>query len=354
MSPFVLWAALLLVLNIIQIAGFSSNSDVGGAYLIDDQIDARRSLVMTRVQYVVFAIFLGFVAYTSTRKVYLYTVVFLMILLPCAVLFDFAQPGRLYPIETDGAVLGRAAATFINPTMAGEAILLVFLLGCAVVKLKYRLPLFLLAGAAVFATFSRSSIIAWVLILPILVFKRTLPKSAIITTAVVLGMSVVCVGSFESYLNSRQELEEASSNILARLDFFSSFTFDDDSSEERADVIRAGWELFLQDPIFGAGAGATRFWSQRGSTHNQLLLFAAEYGIFGIGLWAWLLFILCKGKFFEDRGLQFAMAFMFAFMTLFTHQMLDAAFYWLATFALISIRVNPADFTLAEKMRKRN
>ena len=75
-------------------------------------------------------------------------------------------------------------------------------------------------------------------------------------------MCLIFVGAFENYLHSRQELDAASSNIVSRLNFFSSFTFDDDSSEERADVIRAGWELFLQDPVFGAGAGATQFWSQ--------------------------------------------------------------------------------------------
>lgn len=352
MSPFVLWATLLLLLNLIHLMGFSVAADWGDVSLFDNQIQARRALIATRAQYILFSIFLGFVVYTAPKKSYLFTLVFLMVLLPCAVIFDFAQPGTLYPLDTEGAVLGRAAAMFINPTMAGEAILLVFLLGCAVTSTKYRVPLFLLCGAGTLATFSRSSIIGWVLILPILVFKRTLPKSTIVTTVLGLGLCLVFVGAFENYLDSRQDLDAASSNILSRLDFFSSFKFDDDSSEERADVIRAGWELFLQDPVFGAGAGATQFWSQRGSTHNQLLLFAAEYGILGVGLWVWLLVILWNGRFFEDRGLQLAMVFMFAFMSMFTHQMLDAASYWLATFAMISVRRTGAGAARTERAQK--
>lgn len=351
MSPFVLWATLLLVLNLIHLMGFSVVADWGDVSVFDNQIQARRAVIATRAQYILFAIFLGFVVYTAPKKTYLFTLVVLVVLLPCAVIFDFAQPGTVYPLDTEGAVLGRAAAMFINPTMAGEAILLVFLLGCAVTSTRYRVPLFLLCGAGALATFSRSSIIGWVLILPLLVFKRTLPKSTIITTALGVGLCLVFVGAFENYLNSRQELDAASSNILSRLDFFSSFKFDDDSSEERADVIRAGWELFLQDPVFGAGAGATQFWSQRGSTHNQLLLFAAEYGIFGVGLWVWLLLILWNGKFFEDRGLQLAMVFMFAFMSMFTHQMLDAASYWLATFAMVSVRRTGAGGTRTERVQ---
>jgi O-antigen ligase len=354
MSPFVVWATALLVLNLIHLAALAATNDFGGIHLTDSRLEARVSLVLTRAQYILFAVILGFAAYTSTRKTYLYAFVFLMVLLPCAVIYDFAHPGDLYPIDTEGAVLGRAGAMFINPTMAGEAILHVFLLGCALTKNKYRLPLYLVSGAGILLTFSRSSIIAWLLIFVILVYRRSLPKSAVITMAMVLGVSVVLLGSFESYLNSRQELDAASSNILARLNFFSSYSFNDDSSEERADVIRAGWDLFLGNPVFGGGAGATLFWSQRGSTHNQVLLFAAEYGVIGIGMWVWLLAILWKGRFFEDRGLQLAMVFLFAFMSLFTHQMLDSSFFWLTTFALISVRKNRLDIASSEGMRNYN
>ena len=352
-SPFVLWSAVFLTLNLIHLAGFSTGGNIGGIFLIDNQMVARYSLVLTRAQYILFSIVLGFALYASTSGVYMHTFIFLAALLPCTVIVDFVKPGLLYPIDTNGAVLGRAAAMFINPTMAGEAMLIVFLLGCAVIKLKYRAPVFILLGAAILMTFSRSSIIAWVLLWPILILKKILPKSAIIIAAITLGISLVLLGTFENYLHTREELDGALSNILSRLDFFSNFKLNDDSSEERADVIRAGWDLFLQNPIFGAGAGATRFWSHRGSTHNQLLLFAAEYGIFGIGLWIWLLIILWKGKFFENRGLQFAMMFLFAFMSMFTHQMFDSASYWLATFALVSFRKN-ADYPGSPKVTTRN
>ncbi|WP_332879714.1 O-antigen ligase family protein [Massilia sp. S19_KUP03_FR1] len=342
LSPFFLWAMLLLILNVIHLAAFSTTSTVSGLDLIDQQGEARRSLVVTRSQYILFAIIFGFVPYATTGRKYLYPIVLLMILVPCAVILDFTHPGLLYPTETEGAVLGRAAAMFINPTMAGEAVLHIFLLGCMLTRMHYRLPFFILAGAAVLSTFSRSSIIAWVLIFFILVWKRTLPRSAVIVTAIIVGIFLVFLGSFESYIQSRQDFESAFSNILSRLDFFSSFKLNDDSSEERADVIRAAWELFLQNPFFGAGAGATQFWSYRASTHNQILLLAAEYGLFGIGLWIWMIVILWKGNFFTDRGLQLAMVFLFAFMSLFTHQMFDSASYWLATFALLSTRENIA------------
>lgn len=333
LSPFALWAGALIVLNLIHLSAWRTAGD-----LVDHGNQLRAALVLTRIQYIVFAAIFGFVVFVTPVRTYLAAAVALMVLLPCAVLADFAQPGLFYPLDTSGAVLGRAAATFINPTMAGEALLLVFLLGCAVVGRRWRGPLFLLAGAAVLATFSRSSIIAWGAILAILVARGSLPRSMAVATLAALAALVLCLGSFESYLHARDGFEGASSNIVSRLEFFSNLNFNDDSSEERASVVKAGWEMFLRNPVFGAGAGATLFWTHRGSTHNQLVMFAAEYGLFGIGMWAWLLAILWRGRFMPERGLQLAMVFLFAFMSMFTHQMLDAASYWLATFALVATR----------------
>lgn len=334
-SPFALWALLLFFLNMIHLAGFPASADVGGTAFMDIHAEARRSLIATRAQYILFALFLGFVAYISPTRMYLRIMFVMMAVVPCAVIVDFADPGLLYPVDLTGAVLGRAAAMFINPNLAGEAILHIVILGFAVLARRYRMPLFLLAGVAILTTFSRAAIIAWMVLLALFIYKRTLPKSAVVSLAIALAILLVFIGSFETYISSREEFEDAATNILSRLNFFSSFTFDDDSSEERAGVIQAGWELFLQNPLFGSGAGATHFWRHRGSTHNQLLLLAAEDGALGILLWGWMLIMLCKSSFFSDRGLRYAMAFLFAFMSLFTHQMLDAASYWLATFALV-------------------
>lgn len=340
-SPFVLWAGLFLLLNLVHLLGLSPSTGFGDGYLVDDRIEARRSLVLTRVQYTLFAIALGFAAHVgrpASRRPWLAAAVVLSVLVPGAVLLDFASPGLLYPIDTPGAVLGRAAAMFINPNMAGEAILLVFLLGCAVTPAGWRGPLFLLGGAAILTTFSRAAILAWVLLMLVLSVRKTLPKSALAGALAALALALACLGSFESYLHNRAEFEGAAGNLASRLNFFSDVKFDDDSSEERADVVRAGWRLFMQNPVFGAGAGATGFWSLRASTHNQLLLLAAEYGLFGIGLWCALVAILWRGRFFQDRALQIAVAGLFAYMSMFTHQMLDSASYWLATFALVSAR----------------
>ncbi len=336
LSPFMLWASLLLLLNLASLAALAPGGELGGAWLADVMVEPRRALILTRMQYLLFAMLLGFAIHARADKSWLWALWLLALLLPSAVLVDFALPGLLYPLDTGGAVLGRAAATFINPNMAGEALLQVLLLACVVTPPRWRAALLLLAGAAILSTFSRAAIVAWVLLLMILACAGSLPRSGVVLCALTLAAGVLCLGAFESWLLGRSGFDDATGNILARLDFFSSYSFDDDSSEERARVLRAGWELFLQNPVFGAGSGATLFWSHRGSTHNQLVLLAAEYGVFGLGMWLWLLAILCRGRFFSEPGLKLAAVFLFVFMSMFTHSMLDASVYWLATFALAS------------------
>lgn len=337
-SPFALWASVLITINIVHYSIFALDSGANVASLVNTEMETRKALVLTRIQYIIFAWFLGFAVFASNKQSYQYTFVFLAALLPCAVLLDFIKPGFLYPLHTTGVVQGRAAAMFINPTMAAEAILLVFLFSCATTKMKYRTALFILLGAAILVTFTRSAMIAWVLLWPLLIAKKILPKSAIAVTSIVLVTGLLFLSAFESYLGSRQDFGGGIANLQARLDFFSNMKLDDDSSLERAEVIRVGWNLFLQNPIFGAGAAETQFWSERGSTHNQLLMLAIEYGIIGIVLWIWMAIILWKGDFFQNKNLQIAIAFLFVFMSMFTHQMLDSASYWLATFALVGMK----------------
>jgi hypothetical protein len=337
-SPFAMWASMLMILNIVHFACAGIDSNLSPGSIEYRHAEERAALILARVQYVGFAWFLGFAVYASHRPWYRYIFVLLAIVLPCFVVLDFLKPGLLYPLETSGAVLGRAAAMFINPTMAGEALVLVFLMSCTATVAKYRVLLFILLGAGVLVTFSRSSMIAWLLLWPMLTVGRVLPRMATVVLSALFAAALLSFGAFESYLGQRADFGVAIDNLLARLDFFSHVSLADGSAQERAAAVKAGWELFLENPIFGAGAGVTQFWSLGVSTHNQLLLMAAEYGILGIALWLWLVTILWRGQFFQNRSLQVTATFLFVFMSMFTHLMLDAAAYWMATFALISTR----------------
>lgn len=323
-SPFPLWAFVIIILNIIHIFNPVVDSNMG---VVD--------LISTRIQFFVVAIFLGFILSVTRTESYERLFPLLAAFIACAVVLDFFSPGTLYPVGTEGSVLGRGAATFLNPTSAAEAMLIAFLLACTVVKLQHRMPLLMLTGIGIVMTFTRSAIIAWIIFWIFLLFKRLLPRSAVVLTLAVLLAIPLLLGTFENYLSSRENSGEFITNIQTRINFFFNPDLQDDSAEERLKVLKAGWELFLKNPISGAGAGVTNFWVYKAGTHNQLVMLAAEYGILGIALWVWLAIILRRGRYFESKNLQFAIFFLFIFMSMFTHNMFDSP-YWLVTFALTS------------------
>ena len=323
-SPFSLWAFGLIMLNIAHLL----------VALIDGD-QSRADLIGTRIQYAVLAVLLGFACSITRTTSYERIFPFLAVLIPTTVIVDFLHPGVFYPLGTEGTVPGRAAATFFNPNKAGEAMLLTFLLAIPVLRPRYRALLLFLVGAGVILTFARAAILGWMLLWLFLLLRKAVPKYTLAVPLVALGALPLLLGSFESYLEGREDLSAGLDNLLGRLEFFQDQVLDDDSALERAQVLEAGLDLFLENPIFGAGAGATDLWSLRVSTHNQPVMLAAEYGVFGIALWVSLAVILWKGQYFQDKTFQLTAVTGFVFLSMFTHNMFDYL-YWLLTFALIS------------------
>ena len=222
--------------------------------------------------------------------------------------YRLCQSGSFYPIGTPGAVPGRAAAMYINPTRAAEAILLTCLLAIPITRLQYRMPLLLLAGAGIIVTFSRGAILVWILFLFFLLITRRLPRYSFVFPLVALAVLPLLISIFTSYIQERQGLDNVGDNIFASTGFLQTQSVDDDSAQQRMAVLEAGWRIFLENPILGAGTGITsfqsNFWPLTVNTHNQIVMVAAEQGIIGIALWVWLIVILWRGRYFQDTSFQ--------------------------------------------------
>jgi hypothetical protein len=332
LSPFALWAIVLVVLDVVYLLSAMADGDA-----------KRAELISTRIQYIVLAIFLGFAICVTRTTAYQRVLPVLALLIPSTVILDFLVPGLLRPFGVEGMVSGRAAGTFIDPNIAGEVILVVFLLACAVVKKSYRTPLFILAGAGAMLTFSRSAIVGWILLWLYLMVRRALPNAG--TAFVLLAACVpLTIGGFQAYLNNRADFALSIGDLESRVSFFSSPNLDDESGQERLAVLKAGWDLFLQNPVAGVGAGMTEatvvkggIWPYDVGIHNQPVTLAAEFGIAGLFVCGALAVLLWRGKYFQDKTVRSAMFFLIVFMSMFTHNMFDFP-YWLVTFALISGR----------------
>ena len=267
-SPFSLWALGWITINIIHIL----------LALIDGD-QSRADIIGTRIQYAALAVVLGFACSITRTTSYERIFPFLAVLIPITVIVDFLHPGYFIPSGTEGTVPGRAAATFFNSNKAGEAMLLTLLLAIPVLRPLYRALLLFLVGAGVILTFSRATILGWMLLWSYLVLGRGVPKYTFAVALVALGVLPMLLVGFESYLAGRADLSGSLENLLGRLDFFRSRVLDDHSALQRAQVLEAGLDLFLDQPIFGAGAAVTHLWSLGVGVHNQLVMLAAEYGV---------------------------------------------------------------------------
>jgi O-antigen ligase len=329
LSPFALWAYALILLNI---AHFS--------FAVIDGDETTAGLISTRIQYAVLAILLGFACWIGRSGSYERVFPILALVIPTTVIVDFLVPGLFYPPGTEGTVLGRAGATLLNPNKAGESMLLTLLLAMPLMRSHHRALLLLWVGIAVMLTFSRAAILGWMLLWLVLVIRREVPKYTIVIALLLVGVLPLLHGSFEHYLRGRQEFYGGVENLLARLEFFATPVLDDDSALDRRQVTQAALDLFWQNPVFGAGAGATASWSQISSAHNQVIMLAAEYGLFGIAIWLSLAVILWNGRYFESKAWQVIAPLGFIFLSMFSHNLFDFA-YWLLTFALISALPRP-------------
>ncbi len=323
-SPFSLWAFALIMLNIAHLLVALSDGDEG-----------RVSVIGTGIQYTVLTVLLGFACSITQTKSYERIFPFVAVLIPTMVIVDFLSPGLFYPLGAEGTVAGRASATFINANKAGEAMLLTFLLAIPVLRPRYRALLLLLVGAGVILTFSRGAILGWMLLWLFLLVMKSVPKYTLVVPLAAFGALPLLVGSFQSYLEGREDLSAGVDNLLGRLEFFRDGVLDDGSGLARAQGLEAGLDLFLENPIFGAGAGATEVWLLPTNPHNQAVKLAAEYGIFGIAVLVALAVILWKGKYFQDKAFQLTAATGVVFLSMFTPNMFVFP-YWLMTFALIS------------------
>ena len=189
-SPFSLWVFAEIIIH---------------SYGLLDGNEATVHLIMIRDQYLILSLLFGFTASITRTESYKGIFRILAITIPVLVIIDFVSPGIFYPIGMEVAVPGRAAAMYINPTRAAEAILLTCLLAIPAMRLQYRMPLLLLAGAGIIVTFSRGPILVWVLFLLFLLITRKLPKYSFVFPLVAFAVLPLLLSIFTSYIQAHQD-----------------------------------------------------------------------------------------------------------------------------------------------------
>ncbi len=248
----------------------------------DGEIE-RANIIQTNIQYIALGAFLGVAFSTVPQRYYVYMFPILSIAITASIVFDFINPGKFYSYTHPNAVLGRGAGTLINPNRAGEALIITLLFSICFSEGRNLLLLLMVCGIGVLLTFSRAAIMAWILLWFFSLYWKKVPSYtyAVVAALIVAVPSVVAIVT--TYVLSSSEFSGAAANIFERLDFFGKFSLGDQSAQGRSEVLWAGINAFLEHPFFGAGSASTYVWVN-GSTHNETVMLAAEYGVLGLAL----------------------------------------------------------------------
>ncbi|MGD0961490.1 MAG: O-antigen ligase family protein [Methylomonas sp.] len=322
LTPFSVWAAAEIVIYILDLPHASENVY---KYILD------------YTQYFILDICISFSFNLVRTDSFEYLFPIVASIIAACVIFDFFNVGVFYPVDTELTVHGRASAMFINPTRAGEGVMMACLLAIPVMRISYRLPLLLFAGLAILLTFSRGSILIWMAFFLFLLATRRIPKYSYLVIGVIIFILPVVAIIFKSFLSGHLTGPTDIENVLERLSFFQKPSIQDDSGQERLQVLKAGWEIFADNPLFGAGSGSSTFWEHRGGPHNQFILVGSEHGVIGVGLWIWLMVIVARGRYYRDNSYQLVASLMLFAFSFFNHNMFGPL-YWMLTYALTSGR----------------
>jgi len=184
---------------------------------------------------------------------------------------------------TFSRVLGRSAGFYMNPNIAGAALVTGLLLALPVVPTRGREAFVLVVGAGVFLTLSRGALLCFGVVLILLLGSGQLGARR--TSILAIG-GLILLGSIKNTAISSGELTylngRAERFVKQRLGIGSSAELEADvSASSRSQLVSRALDLFGERPLTGFGTGATVEWSESESTHNIYARYLAEYGVLG-------------------------------------------------------------------------
>lgn len=330
--PIIIFVLVLFLVDVIH----------GQFYVIASGIEEAQAEPWTRAQYLLLGLGIA-MATTALSRRQLATIFLVCGLVGgLSVVFDLVFPEVLYPWTVPGAVPGRPGSFLINANKPAETLVLCGLLAMPVLRPKSALIFILVIGLGIFATFSRTGMVAWLLLVMAYWHQQILTRAQIAGIGG-LAAALVASGGLLTILIQSQDLPiDAVMDISNRLNFLGTGDLHDESAQGRGFVLAEGFRLFWRYPLSGAGAGATHHWEHEVAPHNFFVIMAAEYGLFGIVAWLYLVGMVLSGRYFDDSAGQVYAAGFLVLFTMATHNILDFP-YWLVGLLVLSSNFGPAD-----------
>ena len=191
---------------------------------------------------------------------------------------------------------GRAAGMFMTPTISGKMLILTMVLSIPLIPKKFRILYCAIAGLGVLVTFSRGAWFLWVVALTGLALtgyinlNRKIYSIGVVAFAAVFVLYSALTGGLLEFFSTTGIDAYLTPNTMARLG--GNVPFTDSSAMSRLDVAERAWEVFADNPWFGAGLAFEQSWDI--GAHNTFLRMAAEGGIVRLAIFIALLIILWR------------------------------------------------------------
>lgn len=205
--------------------------------------------------------------------------------------FDVMRPGKFVPQGVEGHNPGRGAGTFINANAAASFVVMGALVALPFVPMRFRGLVVVAAVVGVAPTISRSGLILAAVLLLGAIFVKLLNRVQAVLALLAIAL---LIGALVSYYDTLI-ISSDSSNLdqtVNRLRWFGGEE-DDASAEGRKAAAQEAQAMFLEEPLFGHGIGATNLPTMEGP-HNMYFMLMAEQGLFGLFLYLSLIAIFYR------------------------------------------------------------
>ncbi len=234
-------------------------------------------------------------------------------------------------------VTTRASGLYANANQCGAALVMGMIVGSPLVPRRLRLAFYLLVGAGLALTFSRSTTVGWVMASAVLLSfdssKARAREFVVGGLAAAMLLLVLLQGALSSGLLDGMTLDENQSD---RISFFRTFEASDNAAQERREVASKAWGMFLANPIQGNGLASTVQWTERASTHNMFLYLMADHGVLGALILPTLLACVLLGRSGAAQGPHWAFCLFTFWYAFFSHNILVER-YCLLVFAFFAM-----------------
>jgi len=199
---------------------------------------------------------------------------------------------------------GRSAGWYYDANLSARNIVMSLLFASLIIPKKLLWPTILVAAIGVILTFSRGGwLMLFMAIVGISLLRTAKPGKkislldikpssflAMVFGGIIASLLLALFISGEAYeLVKDTPFEEyLREDTIGRL----SGDFDDNSSNERMNVLMTAMEMGVKNPLTGAGLARTHEWHHNVAAHNDYATLFAERGILGVASYLFLLWII--------------------------------------------------------------